>query len=93
MLRRLFLNRLVIDPAQTGSSFFMLEPAMKSSLAVALGHLVASSPLEALIMRGDLGSNGMNCIPGPMMASFFPVRQTVTSIPCFDIPTELRQAR
>ncbi len=49
---------------------------MKSSLAVALGHVVASSPLEALIMRGDLGSNGINCIPGPMMASFFPVRRS-----------------
>lgn len=47
---------------------------MKTAFATALGHLVASSPLEALIMPGDLNSNGINCIPGYIMALFFPVR-------------------
>ncbi|CAM9094863.1 unnamed protein product [Ectocarpus sp. 6 AP-2014] len=47
------------------------QPAMKQSLAVALGHLVATSPLEALVMPGDFRSNGVNCLPGDMMAAFF----------------------
>eukprot|EP00903_Cladosiphon_okamuranus_P014200 g13193.t2 len=53
-------------------SFFRLEPASKTSFATALGYLVASSPLEALIMPGDVNSNGINCIPGYIMALFFP---------------------
>ncbi|CAM9211432.1 unnamed protein product, partial [Hapterophycus canaliculatus] len=52
--------------------FFMLDPAAKSSLAVGLGHLVASSPLEGLVMQGDLNSNSVNAIPGNIMAIFFP---------------------
>lgn len=51
----------------------MIDPAMKNSLAVGLGHLVASSPLEALIMPGNSASNGTNCIPAHSMAMFFPV--------------------
>ncbi|CAM9653725.1 unnamed protein product [Ectocarpus fasciculatus] len=50
----------------------MLEPAIKNLLAVALGHLVATSPLEALVMPGDYRSNGVNSLPGDAMAAFFP---------------------
>ncbi|CAM9786078.1 unnamed protein product, partial [Pylaiella littoralis] len=52
--------------------FFMLDPDTKNSLVVGLGQLVASSPLEALIMPGDWSSNGINCIPGFLMTTFFP---------------------
>ncbi|CAN0142041.1 unnamed protein product [Scytosiphon promiscuus] len=52
--------------------FFMLDVEAKSALAVGLGHLVASSPLEGLVMQGDLSSNGVNALPGYTMALFFP---------------------
>lgn len=57
----------------------MLDPAAKSSLAVGLGHLVASSPLEALQMQGDFKDTGPNAILGHAMTLFFPVRPSSTA--------------
>ncbi|CAM9994866.1 unnamed protein product [Scytosiphon promiscuus] len=53
-------------------SFRRLGPWEKSSLAVRLGELIASSPLEALVMQGEFSTDGLNCLPGRSMTLLFP---------------------
>lgn len=53
-------------------SFFLLDALGKASLPVALGHMIASSPLESLVMAGDINSQGMNMLQG-YLAVMFPV--------------------
>ena len=41
-------------------SFFLLQPDEKMRLAISLGDLIVSSPLEALIIPGDRNSENAN---------------------------------
>lgn len=59
----------------------MLNTEDKATLPVALGHMIASSPLESLVMPGDQSSQGVNVLQGHM-AAMFPVRKSsATTLP------------
>lgn len=74
------LSQSVRPPACTLScSFFLLRPEEKTGLSASLGSLIASSPLEALIIPGDPASNNScNRLEVHHLAILFQVGDDVT---------------
>ena len=56
-------------------SFFLLGADEKMPLAASLGHLITSSPLEALVMPGDRCSEKRNVIEVGQMAILLQVKR------------------